>query len=92
MKKLWLLVSVSCLGSLFALGNFSQAFQTSRVDSSANIKLAQNQANTECQADKNQKASARVRELLERFQQQAYMEQTEKAEETLLQAFKSLQS
>ncbi|MBW4682704.1 MAG: hypothetical protein KME19_21820 [Microcoleus vaginatus WJT46-NPBG5] len=92
MKKLWLLVSVSCLGSLFALGNFSQAFQTSRVDSSANIKLAQNQVNTECQADKNQKASARVRELLEQFQQQAYMEQTEKAEETLLQAFKSLQN
>ncbi|MBD1939531.1 hypothetical protein H6F73_19815 [Microcoleus sp. FACHB-68] len=92
MKKLWLLVSASCLGGFFFLGNFSQAFQTSRVESSANIKLAQTQVSSECQVDKNQKASGRVRQLLEQFQQQAYIEQTEKAEETLLQAFKSLQN
>ena len=92
MKKPWLLVSVSCLGSLFFLGNFSQAFQTSRVESSAHTKLAQSQVNIDCQGDKNQKDSARVRQLLEQFQQQAYIEQTEKAEETLLQAFKSLQN
>lgn len=92
MKKLWLLLSLSCLGSLFVLGNFSQAFQTSRVERSENIKLAQTQVSSECQADKNQKASGRVRELLERFQQQAYIEQTDKAEETLLQAFQSIQN
>ncbi|MBD2043669.1 tetratricopeptide repeat protein [Microcoleus sp. FACHB-672] len=92
MKKLWLLVGVSCLGSLFFVGNFSQAFQTSRVESSASIKLAQAQVSSECQADKNQKASGRVRQLLEQFQQQTYIEQTEKAEETLLQAFTSLQN